>query len=143
VKGLLKLIAAASLFLACEAFFLLHEFIVGALSSPSLRVVVLALALVNIFAIAIGVFWLRKGAVTVQGLTAVPVSALDSETRKRRILAIRGLKIWIAGLMLGLVMGLMEIREHPWWASTVGITINLLLTASLARLVLQLQKTLK
>jgi uncharacterized membrane protein (DUF2068 family) len=146
MKGLGKLVAFCAVFLACGAFLLAHEFEVGALSLQGLRISGAALALVNGLAVTFGVIWLRESAGRVAGAQSprsLHDSSVDAETRKNRMRAIQGLKAWIGALILGLVIGLTQIQEHPWWASAAGITINLLLTAGLARRVFRLQKTLK
>jgi hypothetical protein len=146
MKGLAKLVAFSAVFLACGAFLLGHELEAGALSPRTSGVAFLVLFVANGFGITIGFLWLRKKGRQMpapQSLASSSEPALEPEIRRQRIRAIRGLKIWIAALMLGLVIGLSQAREHPWWASAVGVTISLVLTATLARFLFRLQKTLK
>jgi hypothetical protein len=146
VKSIVKLIGFSFVFLACGVFLLAHQLERGSLSQHSFRVALISLVFANGIGLAIGVLYLsrrNRQKAAAKSPATPPQSGLSPETRQRRIWAIRGLKIWIAALMLGLVIGLTHAREHPWRASVVGVTMNLLTTTVLARSLFRLQKTLE
>jgi len=68
---------------------------------------------------------------------AVASPEIEQTGRKRTI---RNLKFMVAVLVLLLLNGLRYVGSFPLWMLLVAITINLLLTASLIRIILQLQK---
>lgn len=114
---------------------LIRAFTTGLLSPRALGILLL------VFAVGSAGLFLRV--LSKLGKRSAPQSGDAGTLARRRSVQIRAAKVAIAVLVLLLVNGLFELRSGPLLPLLVGITINILLTITLVRIVIRLQENRK
>ena len=130
------------LYLVCfvsSILLLIHELTVRSLS-PRFALPIFLVVAYGLTVVFVHVTFRKNRAVRSFEVSAA--SPIDSATVKRRVYAIRAGRVMIALLVVGLLTGLTRAKTFPVWETLVAVAINLLITVSMVRLVMRLQKSL-
>ena len=142
-----NLLKASLLLSACfvsVAVVLGHEFAVKSLSSRQLGIgLILLCGLVCVGLLFMAFLARSNQKAMLRPSDARTVEDLDTVDRKKQKTTIRIGKIFVAVLALALVNGLRYIGKVPLWVLLVGITINLVLVASIVGVIIQAQRSPK
>ena len=135
LNALMKVTLLFSVFVVMLSLLLVHAFTTGLLSPRALGIVLL------VFAVGSAGLFLR--ALSKLDKRSALQSGDAGTLAQRRSVQIRAAKVAIAVLVLLLVNGLFQLRSGPLLPLLVGITINVLSTITLVRIVIRLQENHK
>jgi hypothetical protein len=131
-------------FLACliaVVLLLAHERTVGVLTPRELSIALIVYTVgSSILLVVVVILGRRSASRTLPGTATAP---LHPAVRRQRLRVIRTIQVTIALLVISLLLGFFRFRSTSFWGNLLGITMNLLFTGVLVRMVIRLKNTLR